>query len=232
MNNVLLRCENLCRTYQVGPETVVVFDQLNLQVSTGDLIAIEGTSGAGKSTLLHLLAGLDLPTSGDVFLQGQSLSALSERARSHLRNRTIGFVFQFHHLLQEFTALENVLMPKSIAQKPNAADQDRANDLLNSVGLGHRCAHKPSELSGGERQRVAIARALMNQPQLVLMDEPTGNLDARTADQVQSLLFELNRVQHCSFIVVTHNTDLAQNFPQRWRLDAGQLEAITESTGR
>jgi lipoprotein-releasing system ATP-binding protein len=229
MNDPLLQCQALCRTYQVGPETVVVFDHLDLQVQTGDLIAIEGTSGAGKSTLLHLLAGLDLPTSGQVFLQGQSFNELSERARSHLRNRFIGFVFQFHHLLQEFTALENVLLPKSIAQKPSADDRTRARDLLQSVGLDHRHSHKPSELSGGERQRVAIARALMNNPKLVLMDEPTGNLDAKTADQVQALLFELNRVQRCSFIVVTHNTDFAQNFPQRWRLEAGQLKILSGS---
>lgn len=227
MSNLLLQCQALCRTYQIGPEAVVVFDGLDLAVSTGDMIAIVGTSGAGKSTLLHLLAGLDLPTSGEVHLQGQPLSQLSERARSVLRNQTIGFVFQFHHLLQEFTALENVLMPKSIAHRPSAEDRTRAGDLLAAVGLAHRQLHKPSELSGGERQRVAIARALMNKPQLVLMDEPTGNLDAQTAEQVQMLLFELNRIQQCSFIVVTHNVDLAQKFPQRWQLEQGRLLTLS-----
>lgn len=230
MSNPLLHCVDLCRTYQVGPEAVVVFDGLNLTVSGGDLIAIEGTSGAGKSTLLHLLAGLDLPTSGDVLLKGQALSQLSERERSALRNQSIGFVFQFHHLLQEFTALENVLMPQSIAYKPTRQHRDRAHALLNAVGLAHRAAHKPAELSGGERQRVAIARALMNAPQLVLMDEPTGNLDARTADQVQTLLFELNREAGCSFIVVTHNAELAQKFPHRWRLDQGCLQPINPAS--
>lgn len=227
MSNDLLRCQSLCRTYQVGPEAVVVFDQLDFTVASGDMIAIEGTSGAGKSTLLHLLAGLDRPTSGEVFLQGQPLSQLTEQSRSALRNQTIGFVFQFHHLLQEFTALENVLMPKAIAQRPTAVDRDRGRSLLASVGLEHRQSHKPAELSGGERQRVAIARALMNEPRLVLMDEPTGNLDAQTAEQVQGLLFELNRVQQCSFMVVTHNTELARKFPQRWRLDQGQLSILS-----
>lgn len=229
MNKALLQCEDLCRTYHVGPEPVVVFDHLNLQVQSADMIAIEGTSGAGKSTLLHLLAGLDRPTAGEVYLSGQALSRLSERDRSELRNRAFGFVFQFHHLLKEFTALENVLMPKTIAGRASAADRSRAQDLLHAVGLSHRHAHKPAELSGGERQRVAIARALMNQPQLVLMDEPTGNLDARTAEQIQNLLLELNRLQHCSFIVVTHNSDLAQKFPQRWRLEHGQLQSLSSS---
>ena len=223
MSETVLSCRDLTKTYQIGPEPVHVFDGLNLDINAGDMVSIVGTSGAGKSTLLHLMAGLDLPTSGEVTVDGVSLASMTERRRSLVRNETLGFVFQFHHLLHEFTALDNVMMPTRIRRKPNAADREHALSLLEGVGVGHRAEHKPSELSGGERQRVAIARALMNRPRLVLMDEPTGNLDTQTSTQIQDLILGLNESAQCSFIVVTHNHDLAARMPVRYRLDQGRL---------
>ncbi|TGG95579.1 ABC transporter ATP-binding protein [Natronospirillum operosum] len=225
MSESVLSCRELTKSYQIGPEPVWVFDGLNLDIQAGDMVSIVGTSGAGKSTLLHLMAGLDLPSSGAVTVDGEDLSRMSERRRSQVRNETLGFVFQFHHLLHEFTALDNVLMPTRIRRKPNAQDRDYALSLLEGVGVAHRAEHKPSELSGGERQRVAIARSLMNRPRLVLMDEPTGNLDTQTSGQIQELILGLNKTAQCSFVVVTHNHDLAARMPVRYRLEQGRLEA-------
>ncbi|MCH8552732.1 MAG: ABC transporter ATP-binding protein [Natronospirillum sp.] len=225
MSETVMSCQDLTKTYRIGPESVHVFDGLNLDIYSGDMVSIVGTSGAGKSTLLHLMAGLDLPSSGLVSIDGVDLASMNEKRRSRVRNETLGFVFQFHHLLHEFTALDNVLMPTRISRKPRAADRDYALSLLTSVGVGHRAEHKPSELSGGERQRVAIARALMNRPRLVLMDEPTGNLDTQTSNQIQELILSLNETAQCSFVVVTHNHDLAARMPVRYRLDQGRLAA-------
>lgn len=223
MSEVVLACDGLTKEFQIGPQTVRVFDGLDLTVSAGDMISVVGTSGAGKSTLLHLMAGLDIPTRGSVSVDGHDLSRISEKQRSLLRNQTLGFVFQFHHLLHEFTALDNVLMPTRIRRTPKAEDVDYARHLLAQVGVDHRAEHKPSELSGGERQRVAIARSLMNKPRLVLMDEPTGNLDTQTSAQIQQLILGLNETAQCSFVVVTHNPELGQQMPLRYRLDGGKL---------
>lgn len=224
MSNVVLECRDVTKEYQVGPQVVRVFDGLSMRLEAGEMVSIVGASGSGKSTLLHLLAGLDLPTAGNVLVSGEDLQDMTERHRSAVRNAYLGFVFQFHHLLHEFTALDNVLMPARIARRPSKDDQDYALHLLDQVGVAHRAQHKPSELSGGERQRVAIARALMNRPQVVLMDEPTGNLDAQTSAQVQEVILGLNRVANCTFVIVTHNAELAEPLPHRLRLYNGQLE--------
>ncbi len=224
MNDTVLSCHDLTRIYRTGPHDVPVFQSLNLQVPAGDQVAIVGTSGAGKSTLLHLMAGLDRPTSGRVEISGQDINALPERERSRVRNEWLGFVFQFHHLLHEFSALENVLMPIRIRRRPGHRDRERAQAILADVGIADRATHKPAELSGGERQRVAIARALINEPRLVLMDEPTGNLDARTSEQIQTLIRSLNETSGSSFVIVTHNDRLAQSMPTRYRLHGGELE--------
>lgn len=223
MNDVVLQCESLTKEYQIGPEKVRVFDDLALSIAAGDMVSIVGASGSGKSTLLHLMAGLDLPTSGRVLIKDRDLASITERERSALRNEYLGFVFQFHHLLHEFTALDNVLMPARISRKPTQEDHDYAMSLLDQVGVAHRAKHKPSELSGGERQRVAIARSLMNKPSLVLMDEPTGNLDSSNSAQVQRVILGLNEVANCSFVLVTHNAELAEPLPNRYRLHDGQL---------
>lgn len=209
--------------YQQGPNAVQVLSGVELDLKAGQRAAIVGQSGAGKSTLLNLLGGLDTPTSGSVWLAGQELSALNEKARGLLRNKALGFVYQFHHLLAEFSALENVCMPLLIANTDIAEAEQRASELLERVGLAHRIKHKPAELSGGERQRVAIARALVNQPQLVLLDEPTGNLDQHTAQSIQALMLELSKSLNTSFLVVTHSLELASQMDRTLRLTEGQL---------
>lgn len=221
--SIVLECRQLSKTYQEGPLAVDVLCGVNLQLAAGERMAIVGSSGSGKTTLLNMLAGLDVPTEGSVWLAGEKLSSLSERKRGLLRNRALGFVYQFHHLLPEFTAIENVCMPLLIGTMPIAEARERAVALLERVGLGHRLDHKPTELSGGERQRVAIARALVNRPQLVLLDEPTGNLDRTTAQSIQALMLELSESLGTSFLVVTHDPELAGQMQKVLHLQDGRL---------
>ena len=222
----VIRAERLGKTYAEGKLRTPVFDGLDLSVRTGETVAIIGASGAGKSTLLHLLGGLDTPTSGEVFVAGQKMSDLSDAARGQLRNRALGFVYQFHHLLPEFTALENVMLPVLIGGASVDEANGRASALLEQVGLGHRLEHKPGELSGGERQRAAVARALVNRPACVLGDEPTGNLDDRTAGGVFELMLELNREQKTSLVLVTHDRCLARQLDRVLELHEGKLREV------
>ncbi|QKJ86794.1 lipoprotein-releasing ABC transporter ATP-binding protein LolD [Paramixta manurensis] len=223
-NSILLQCNDLCKRYQEGSVQTDVLRNVSFSIQAGEMMAIVGSSGSGKSTLLHLLGGLDSPTSGEVIFNGSSLNAMSSSAKAELRNRELGFIYQFHHLLPDFTALENVAMPLLIGKKAKNEAQDRAREMLSAVGLEKRAAHRPSELSGGERQRVAIARALVNNPRLVMADEPTGNLDARNADAIFDLLGELNARQGTAFLVVTHDLHLAKRLPRQMEMRDGHLE--------
>ena len=221
-----IRAEALGKTYSEGKLRTPVFDGLDLAVRTGETVAIIGASGAGKSTLLHLLGGLDTPTTGEVFVAGQRMSALSDAERGRLRNKALGFVYQFHHLLPEFTALENVMLPVLVGGASVEEATQRASALLEQVGLGHRFGHKPGELSGGERQRAAVARALVNRPACVLGDEPTGNLDDRTAGSVFELMLGLNREHRTSLVLVTHDRRLARQLDRVLELHEGKLREM------
>lgn len=226
MPNIVLEAKGLGKTYSEGNLTTPVFDNLQLSVKAGETVAIVGASGAGKSTLLHLLGGLDSATSGEVIVAGLTISRLSEKARGDLRNRALGFVYQFHHLLPEFTALENVMMPLLIRGEKVSNAKKEAQVLLERVGLSHRLQHKPGELSGGERQRSAVARALVTKPACVLGDEPTGNLDEKTAAGVFDLLLELNREQGTALVLVTHDRHLASKLGRTLELTQGKLSEL------
>lgn len=219
----VVTCEQLEKTYSQGPQLVQVLKGVNLHVDRGERIAIVGSSGSGKTTLLNLLGGLDLPTSGKVTIAGKDLARVDETERGLLRNKHLGFVYQFHHLLGEFSALENVCMPLLIAQLSMTEAAERARVMLGKVGLDSRVEHKPSELSGGERQRVAIARALVTEPSCVLLDEPTGNLDRNTATEIHGLMNDLNEKLEISFIVVTHDELLASSMERKFLLADGLL---------
>lgn len=227
-DTVVLAAEGLGKTYAEGKLHTPVFDGLDFAVRAGETVAILGASGAGKSTLLHLLGGLDTPSAGEVFVAGQKMSALSNAARGTLRNRALGFVYQFHHLLPEFTALENVMLPALLSGASDSDATARARGLLETVGLGHRLGHKPGELSGGERQRAAVARALVNKPACVLGDEPTGNLDERTAATVFELMLEMNRAQRTSLVLVTHDRRLARKLDRVMELHQGKLREVAK----
>lgn len=219
----LLRCEKLSKFYQENGLSTQVLKQVTFSMNTRELVAIVGSSGSGKSTLLHTLGGLDQPSEGEVFIKGQSLQALNGNALAKLRNQHLGFVYQFHHLMADFSALENVMMPMLIGKQNKNEAKDRAEKMLQAVGLSHRITHRPSALSGGERQRVAIARALVNNPSLVLADEPTGNLDQKTTESIFDLIAQLNVEQGIAFLLVTHDLTLASKLNRRLIMQDGVL---------
>lgn len=219
----LLRCTNLTKEYSDGENSVKVLKNINFSINKAEQVAIVGSSGSGKSTLLHLLGALDKPTSGQVLFEQQDIYSFSSNQQAQFRNQSLGFVYQFHHLLPEFSALENVAMPLLIAKKNLKQANEMAIDMLDKVGLSHRHSHKPAELSGGERQRVAIARALVTEPKLILADEPTGNLDQKTGESIYQLLSDLREQMFTSFVVVTHDTQLAKRLDRSLNLVDGCL---------
>lgn len=224
MNKVVLKCDNISKSYKDGQLNVNVLNQLRLEVLEGQSVSIIGSSGSGKSTLMHILGGLDKPTSGSVVLMGQDLSQLGQKQLSLLRNQYLGFVYQFHHLLPEFSALENVMMPLLIGKMKKAEAEQRAVEMLEKAGLKKRIQHRPSELSGGERQRAAIARALVTRPKCLLADEPTGNLDRKNAQNVLDMMLDLKSELNTSLIVVTHDDELAVRFERVMLMHDGRLE--------
>lgn len=223
MNN-LLECKNINKFYQEGEMQTQVLKGVSFAMKPAELVAIVGSSGSGKSTLLHSLGGLDQPSSGEVLINGQSLQRASANELAKLRNQYLGFVYQFHHLMADFTALENVMMPMLIGNQNKTEAKDHAEKMLSAVGLRHRISHRPSALSGGERQRVAIARALVNQPSLVLADEPTGNLDRKTTESIFELIQQLNAEQHIAFLLVTHDLSLADKLSRCLIMQDGVLK--------
>lgn len=223
MNEVIISCRNLVKQFSQGDLAVPVLKGVNLDLIKGEMLAIVGASGSGKSTLLHVLGGLDAPTSGSIEILGQDIARINEEERCRLRNGSLGFIYQFHHLLMEFSALENVAMPLLIRRLPNQEAYDRAAEMLQLVGLSHRLTHTPGELSGGERQRAAVARALVTRPACILADEPTGNLDRKTAEHVFDLMLELNHKINASLIIVTHDTSLANRAQRIQQLIDGVL---------
>jgi lipoprotein-releasing system ATP-binding protein len=220
---LIIDCEKVTRTYNEGPGKLTIFSDISLRVAAGETVGIVGSSGAGKTTLLNLLGGLDRPSSGHIEICGKDIHRLSEAARARFRNRHLGFVYQFHHLLPEFSALENVMLPGTLGGMPVREASDRAATMLERVGLAGRLKHKPGELSGGERQRVAIARALVNEPECVLMDEPTGNLDEQTGQGVRELIESLRDQIGIAFVLVTHDMTIARALNRVLRLEQGQL---------
>ncbi|MFS1539368.1 MAG: lipoprotein-releasing ABC transporter ATP-binding protein LolD [Candidatus Phlomobacter fragariae] len=223
-NSPLLVCQDLCKCYQDGKISTNVLKNISFSINNSEMMAILGSSGSGKSTLLHLLGGLDTPTSGEVIFKGKKISSFSASTRAELRNQELGFIYQFHHLLPDFTALENVMMPLLIGGMTRVKAQQKANEMLAAVGLSHRVNHRSAELSGGERQRVAIARAIVNEPALVLADEPTGNLDLHNADVIFDLLIEFNRQKGTAFLVVTHDLRLAGRLTRQLEMRDGYLQ--------
>lgn len=226
MNNWVLNASNISKTYTSGPHQVTVWKDLNLQVAAGETVAIVGASGSGKTTLLNALGGLDQIDSGEVWIGQQNLAKLNEQQRTKLRNQNIGFVYQFHHLLPEFSALENTMLPQLLAGVKQTQAQARATECLQQLGLGERLHHRPAELSGGERQRTAIARALVNRPALVLLDEPTGNLDEQTAEQVEAVMLELIEQSDTAFVLVTHDQQLAKRMSRCYQLREQELHPL------
>lgn len=226
MSNALLVCQGLRKVYREAQLETEVLKGVGFHLDAGELVGIVGASGSGKSTLLHLLGALDDPSEGDVFFKGQKLNAMSANKQAKLRNKEIGFVYQFHHLLADFSAVENVAMPLLIGGIPAAKARSQAHSILELVGLGHRLEHRPSELSGGERQRVAIARALVNKPSLVLADEPTGNLDHKTALEIYDLMRKLNKESGTAFLVVTHDNELAGKLDRCMHMQDGELQQV------
>jgi lipoprotein-releasing system ATP-binding protein len=224
MTEPVLDCRGVVRRFNEGASTLVVLNGVDLQVQPAERVAIIGTSGSGKTTLLQIMGGLDEPNEGEVFINGEAMHGSDETAKGDLRNRYVGFIYQFHHLLPEFTAEENVAMPLMIRREPKAAAIEKARDLLGRVGLGERLHHKPGELSGGERQRAAVARALITRPQLVLADEPTGNLDAGNGEHVLNLMLELNQELKTSLVIVTHDHSIAARMDRILVLEDGILK--------
>jgi lipoprotein-releasing system ATP-binding protein len=230
MTESVLEARNVQRRFQQGPVTLEVLQSVNLAILAAERLSIVGASGSGKTTLLQILGGLDKPSSGNVFVDGKDIHSLSEKERGELRNHAIGFVYQFHHLLPEFSALENVAMPLLVRRMHTGEAKDRAREILKRVGLGERLTHRPHQLSGGERQRAAVARALVTQPKLVLADEPTGNLDGRNAEQVFELMLELNRERSTSLVIVTHDMRIAARMDRALHIENGTLHEVDAST--
>jgi lipoprotein-releasing system ATP-binding protein len=226
MTEAVLEARDVGRQFQQGPVTLEVLNSVNVSILAGERLSIVGASGSGKTTLLQILGGLDKPSSGQVLVEGKNIHALGEKERGDLRNHAIGFVYQFHHLLPEFSALENVAMPLLVRRMNTAEAKDRAGEILKRVGLGERLTHRPHQLSGGERQRAAVARALVTQPKLVLADEPTGNLDGRNAESVFELMLELNRERRTSLVVVTHDLRIAARMDRALEIENGTLREV------